>query len=66
MKSYSLPVREGVETVSYYRNPTDWEIRSGYGHIHWVDFTIEECCFKDTRIPKKWFVSPYDGLRYYR
>lgn len=61
-----LPVRDDVETLTYHRKPTQSEIRFGYGATHYADFTIEECCFEGTRIPKSWFVSPYDGLRYYR
>lgn len=66
MKTNRLPVREDVETLTYHRKPTQSEINFGHGAIHYADFTIEECCFEGTRIPKKWFVSPYDDLRYYR
>ena len=58
--------RDDVETVTYHRSPTQAEICSGYGAVHYADFTIDECCFENTRIPKKWFISSYDGLRYYR
>ena len=61
-----LPVRDDVETVTYHRKPTASETRFGLGATHYADFTIEECCHKGTRIPKKWFVSEHDGLRYYR
>ena len=61
-----LPVREGVETVTYHRQATASETRSGFGATHYADFTIVECCFEGTRIPKKWFISNRDGLRYYR
>lgn len=61
-----LPVREGVETVTYHRQPTKGELNFGHGAIHYADFTIDECCHKNTRILKKWFISEYDGLRYYR
>lgn len=60
------PVRDGVETLTYHRPPTKSEIRFGHGATHIADFTIEECCHKGTRIPKKWIKSPYDGLRYSR
>lgn len=63
---HRLPVRDDVETLTYHRKPTQSEIRFGHGATHYADFTIEECCHKETRIPKKWIVSPYDGLRYYR
>ena len=61
-----LPVREGVEIITYHRPPTEGEVKFGYGATHYADFTLEECCHEGTRIPKKWFVSKYDGLRYYR
>lgn len=61
-----LPVRDDVETVTYWRNPTKAEIKFGHGAIHYADFSVEDCCHEGTRVPKEWFVSPYDGLRYYR
>ena len=64
--SNRLPVREDVETVRYHRQPTIAEVKFGYGATHYADFDVEECCFEGTRIAKKWFVNPKDGLRYYR
>lgn len=61
-----LPVRDDVEELTYHRPPTESEVRRGYGATHYADFPIEECCFEGTLIPKKWFVSEKDGLRYYR
>ena len=61
-----LPIRADVETITYHRPPTKAEIKSGYGVTHYADFEIEDCCHKGTRIPKKWFISQYDGLKYYR
>ena len=61
-----LPVRDDVETITYHRGPTAYEIKFGEGAIHYCDFDIEDCCFEGTRIMKKWFVSRFDGLRYYR
>lgn len=61
-----LPLPNDVETVTYYRTPTKVEIKFGYGAMHYADFSTDDCCHKGTRIPKKWFVSKYDGLRYYR
>lgn len=61
-----LPLRDDVETVTYYRQPTKGEIRAGYGAMHYADFDLTDCCHNGTRIPKKWFVSKYDGLRYYK
>lgn len=61
-----LPVRDDVETVTYHREPTAAEIRFGHGATHYADFTVEEAAWPGTRILKRWFVSPHDGLRYYR
>lgn len=60
-----LPVRDDVKTVEYHRNPTSAESYRGYGVIHYRTFTVEECCKRDSRILKRWFVAD-DGLRYYR
>jgi len=64
--THRLPVRDDVETVTYHRPPTKGEIAYGYGAIHYADFNVDECCHEGTRVLKSWFVSPYDGLRYYR
>ena len=61
-----LPVREDVEHVTYRRQPTPAELRMGYGATHYRDFPVAVCCHTGTRIPKRWFVAPDDGLRYYR
>lgn len=61
-----LPLRDDVDAVEYHRPPTEAETRFGYGAIHYATFAPEECCFEGTRVPKKWFVSERDGLRYYR
>lgn len=64
--THRLPVMDNIEKLHYHRNPTPSEIRFGYGAIHYAVFTVEEACYPGTRIAKRWFVSPYDGLRYYR
>ena len=61
-----LPIRADVETITYHRPPTKGEISRGYGATHYADFEIEDCCHKGTRTPKKWLISQYDGLRYYK
>lgn len=61
-----LPLRDDVKTVTYHRPPTKGEIRFGHGATHYRDFTPDECCHPGTRILKKWFIAPDDGLRYYR
>ena len=66
LSSKGLPVRDNVKFVAYHRPPTKAEINFGYGVIHHAYFDLIDCCHKGTRIPKKWFVSQYDGLRYYK
>ena len=61
-----LPVRDNVKFVAYHRPPTKGEIRFGHGAIHHAYFDLIDCCHKGTQIPKKWFISQYDGLRYYK
>jgi hypothetical protein len=61
-----LPARDDVQEVTYHRPPTQRELLFGYGATHYRRFPVEECAFPGTRILKKWFVAPDDGLRYYR
>ena len=61
-----LPLNDNVKFVSYHRPPTKGEVKMGYGAIHRAYFDLIDCCHKGTRIPKKWFVSQHDGLRYYK
>lgn len=60
-----LTVRDDVESITYHRPPTTGELRFGEGATHYRDFDIEDCCYKGTRIAKRWLVAS-DGLRYYR
>jgi len=64
------PVIDGVQHITYRRNPTKAEIAFGYGATHYKHFPIEKC--KTGRfyswgapILKKWLKGD-DGLRYYR
>jgi hypothetical protein len=59
-------IPQGIESVRYHRGPTSSELRFGEGAIHYADFSIEDCCHEGTRLARQWFVSPFDGLRYYR
>ena len=61
-----LPLCDNIKFIAYHRPPTKEEIKRGYGATHYEDFTVDDCCHKGTRIPKKWFISKYDGLRYYK
>lgn len=51
------------KTVKYHRNPTNVEIKLGYGAIHYLDVPETLVRKKDGNL-KKWFVYK-DGLRYY-
>ena len=57
-----LPV---YKTIRLHRNPTQSEIKRGYGAIHYLDFPMQLLEKKGGGL-KKWTVSQFDGLRYYR
>jgi hypothetical protein len=61
--AHRLPVREGINIIVYHRDPTDAEIRFGYGATHYMDVPLDACCHPGTRIPKKW-IKGSDGLRW--
>ena len=50
--------------ITYHRQPTQWELKFGYGATHYKDFERSQCLNKKGQI-KKWLVCPIDGLRYY-
>ncbi len=54
-----------ITAITYHRNPTNREIRFGYGATHYKSFPLEICQHKNGTL-KKWLKCPYDGLRYYR
>lgn len=60
-----LPVRDDVTILTYWRQPTAWELKFGEGAIHYREFSVSECCHAGSRVPKKWFIAD-DGLRYNR
>lgn len=62
----ALPIRGDVTHVTYHRPPTAAEIRFGHGATHYREFPAEACCKPATRVLKRWFIAPDDGLRYYR
>lgn len=53
------------KTVKLHRNPTQAEIKRGYGAIHYLDYPLQLLQKKGGGL-KKWIVSEFDGLRYYR
>lgn len=60
-----LPINKYIKTITYYRNPTEGEIKFGYGSIHYLDFDIGECLKTDGTL-KKTIKSKFDGLVYRR
>ena len=62
---HRLPVRDDVTECTYHREPTKGELARGEGCTHYRTFSVEDCCFRGTRVMKRWFVAD-DGLRYYR
>ena len=56
------PVIDGIQHVTYHRNPTRAEIAFGYGAIHYRHFPIDLVRKGDG--VKKWI--KVDNLRYYR
>lgn len=54
-----------MQTVTYWRKPTQAEIKFGHGAIHYREFYPSEYVGKNGQV-KKWLKSYSDGLRYYR
>lgn len=54
-----------MEDITYHRNPTPFELKQGYGAIHYKDFPACFCWNDAKDKPKAWIVCPVDGLRYY-
>ena len=54
-----------METITYHRKPTEYEIKFGEGATHYKDFETCFCWNDKTDMPKRWLVCPIDGLRYY-
>jgi hypothetical protein len=61
----SLPVRPDVKIIEGHRNPTLYELKVGYGAIHYKDFDVD-VWKKPNGTLKRWIVCQFDGLRYYR
>ena len=64
------PIIDGVQHATYNRNPTEAEIKSGYGATHYRDFPVSEVSTGRTTnwgapVLKRW-IKADDGLRYYR
>ena len=52
-----------TSTVTYLRQPTEWESRNGELYIHYRQFDRELCLHKGKL--KRWFKAVDDGLRYF-
>lgn len=61
----SLPWNGLKNTIDAWRQPTAYELKFGYGAIHWKTFDISEWLKPDGTL-KRWIKCNYDGLRYYR
>lgn len=59
------PICDGIQYVTYHRNPTEAEIAFGYGAIHYRNFPIDYVRKEDGRL-KVWLKAEDDNLRYYR
>ena len=51
--------------ITAHRPPTAYEIKFGYGAIHYRDFELALWLKADGTL-KKWIKAKNDGLRYYR
>lgn len=49
--------------INVWRNPTAFELRQGYGAIHYLTVPLE-LAEKAPGVKKRWFINPHDGLRY--
>jgi len=54
-----------MKDITYHRNPTAFEIKMGYGAMHYKDFPFGFCWDYLNDRPKRWVKCPVDGLRYY-
>jgi hypothetical protein len=64
MKKYNpLSINKGVKKLTYYREPTAWEIKFGYGAIHYKEFSVERSLNAFGHIKKK-IKCTEDGLIY--
>lgn len=47
------------DTIEYWRHPTEYEIKRGYGAIHYLSVERKDCVKKDGTL-KKWLFNPYN------
>ena len=48
-----------MNTIEYWRHPTEYEIKRGYGAIHYLSIERKDCTKKDGTL-KKWLFNPYN------
>ena len=66
LQNIKITIDDSLEKpITYHRNPTQSEIRFGYGATHYKDFILGDV-IKHCGNLKKWIVCPHDGLRYFR
>ena len=51
--------------IEGHRPPTPYDIKCGYGAIHYKEFSAETWTKPDGTL-KRWIKCNWDGLRYYR
>jgi len=62
-KIHISQVRKGVKIIPYFRNPTEEEIKFGYGAIHYRDFYLKKC-FNSDGFLRSSIIAKNDGLKY--
>lgn len=72
MENLFDPIIDGVPHCTYHREPTQSEIKFGYGATHYRQFPISETVNRKRNtmngrlVLKRWIKAKDDGLRYYR
>lgn len=56
-------VQKQIKTLTYHRKPTPWEVKFGYGAMHYREFKISELLDKNGFIWKR-IKAKNDGLIY--
>jgi hypothetical protein len=58
-----LLINKGIKELTYHRKPTEWEIKLGYGALHFKEFELNKCINKYGYI-KRSLKCKEDGLVY--
>lgn len=62
-KIHISQVRREVKTITFHRKPTSWEIKFGYGAMHFREFEISELLDENGFIKNR-IRAKNDGLVY--